>query len=325
MRTLVYVEDHNGEPDDGALGLLSKAAQLGGQAAAVLCGSGVMATAAAVAQFGASRIHVADDPALAAPLSQPRVDVLARLVEEHGFDTVLFKASALTADVAGGLADRLEAGLNWDLVDLELRDGRLIGKRLALQDSILVEVGWRGTPQLALVRPGSFRPIRLGGSPEIERLRVKVQAWSAEAVLVERAREESAGASIEDADIIVAGGRGLGSGESFALLEELAAELGGAVAASLPAVEIGWYPYTALVGQSGKSVSPKLYIACGISGAIQHKMGMQNAGVIVAINKDPDAPIFDFCDLAVVGDLYEIVPRLIELVRESWSRRPSSP
>ena len=316
MRTLVYVEVHEGEPARGALGLLSKAAQLGGEVAAVICGSGLTGIAEAVARFGAPGVYVADDPALEEPLPQPRVDVLARLVEERHIDTVLFEASALSADLAGGLADRLEAGLNWDLVDLELRDGRLVGKRPALQDSVLVEVSWRGVPRLALVRPGSFEAHALEGGGEIEGVSVEVEEWSLRARGLEQVREESKGPSIEGADVIVAGGRGLGDGRSFALLEELAGELGGAVAASLPAVEIGWYPYSALVGQSGKIVSPRLYIACGISGAVQHKMGMQNAGAIVAINKDPNAPIFDFCDLAVVGDLHEIVPRLTELVRE---------
>jgi electron transfer flavoprotein alpha subunit len=133
--------------------------------------------------------------------------------------------------------------------------------------------------------------------------------------LVGQDAEESSGPSIEDADVIVAGGRGLGSPDNFTLAEELAKALGGAVGATRAVVDAGWYPYAAQIGQTGKTVSPKLYVALGISGAIQHKVGMQSSGTIVAINKDANAPIFEFSDLGVVGDVHEIVPRLIELLR----------
>jgi electron transfer flavoprotein alpha subunit len=144
---------------------------------------------------------------------------------------------------------------------------------------------------------------------------VALEDFSTQARMVEQAHEESEGPSIEDADVIVAGGRGLGGPESFALVEALAKALGGAVAATRAVVDAGWYPYATQVGQTGKTVAPKLYVACGISGAIQHKVGMQGSGVVVAINKDPNAPIFEYCDLGVVGDLHEIVPKLTELVQ----------
>jgi electron transfer flavoprotein alpha subunit len=144
---------------------------------------------------------------------------------------------------------------------------------------------------------------------------VSFEDFSTRATLVSQEQEESSGPSIEDADVIVAGGRGLGEPEKFALVEALAKELGGAVAATRAVVDSGWYPYAAQVGQTGKNVAPKLYIAVGISGAIQHKVGMQNASVIISINKDANAPIFEFSDLGVVGDLNEIVPKLTELVR----------
>ena len=144
---------------------------------------------------------------------------------------------------------------------------------------------------------------------------VSLEPHSLLAELVEPAVDEAGGPSIEDADVVVAGGRGLGKPEGFALVEELAEALGGAVAATRAVVDAGWYPYSAQVGQTGKTVSPKLYVAVGISGAIQHKVGMQSSGTIIAINKDPNAPIFDYADLGVVGDLNEIVPRLAELVR----------
>jgi electron transfer flavoprotein alpha subunit len=314
--TLVYVEDHEGEPVKGALGVLSKAAQLGDEVAAVLCGSGVEKLAEEVGRHGAGRVLVADDPALESPLPQPRVDVLAKLVETEGFDTVLFAASVLTADVAAGLAARLDTGLNWDLVDLERQDGKLVGKRPALQDSVILDVGWKREPRIALIRAGTFEPVESGGSAEVTTIPVEVEDWSKQATMLERAHEESEGPSIEEANVIVAGGRGLGKPENFSLAEDLAKALGGAVAATRAVVDAGWYPYASQVGQTGKTVAPKLYIALGISGAIQHKVGMQSSGTIVAINKDPNAPIFEYSDLGVVGDVHEIVPKLTELVRQ---------
>jgi electron transfer flavoprotein alpha subunit len=316
VATLVYVEDHEGEPVKGSLGVLSKAADLGDDVAALLCGAGVEALADQVGRHGAARVLVADDPALEAPLPQPRVDVLAKLVESEGFDTVLFGASVLAADVAAGLAARLDTGLNWDLVDVERRDGKLVGKRPALQDSVLLDVGWKSEPCLALIRSGTFEPVERGGAGEVTKVPVEIEDWSKRAVMLERAHEESQGPSIEDADVIVAGGRGLGKPENFSLVEDLAKALGGAVAATRAVVDAGWYPYATQVGQTGKTVAPKLYIACGISGAIQHKVGMQSSGTIVAINKDPNAPIFEYADLGVVGDVHEIVPKLTELVKQ---------
>jgi electron transfer flavoprotein alpha subunit len=315
MSTLVYVEDHEGEPVKGSLGVLSKAAQLGDDVAAVICGASVEGLAEAAGRHGATRVFVADDPALEAPLPQPRVDVLAKLVEAEGFDTVLFGASVLTADIASALAARLDAGLNWDLIDLEQKDGKLVGKRPALQDSVLLDVGWKSEPRLALIRSGTFEPAESGGSAEVKKVPVEIEDWSKQAVMVEQAHEENEGPSIEDADVIVAGGRGLGKPENFSLVEDLAKALGGAVAATRAVVDAGWYPYASQVGQTGRTVTPKLYIACGISGAIQHKVGMQSSGTIVAINKDPNAPIFEYSDLGVVGDVHEIVPKLTELVK----------
>ena len=316
MPTLVYVEHHDGEPQKASLGVLSKASDLDGDVTAVVCGSGVEPIAEALGRFGAKRVLVADDAALEAPLPQPRVDVLEGVVRDRGFDTVLFAATVLTADVAAGLAARLDAGLNWDLVGLDVEDGRLVGRRAALQDSVLVDVGWKGEPRLALVRTGTFEPVERGGNAEVDRVPVEVAEWSTRTVMREQAHEERAGPSIEEADVIVAGGRGLGSPDKFGLLEDLAKALGGAVAATRAVVDAGWYPYATQVGQTGRTVSPKLYVGCGVSGAIQHKVGMQGSGTIVAINKDPNAPIFEYSDLAVVGDLHEIVPRLAELVRE---------
>ena len=315
MSTLVFLEHHEGELQKDSLGVLGKAAQLGGDVAALIAGSGVEALAAQAGRFGAAKVYLADDPALEAPLPQPRVDVTADLVRRHGFDTVLFGATVLTADVAAGLAARLDAGLNWDLVDLTEEDGKLIGKRPALDDTVYVDVGWKGEPRIALVRTGTFDPVETGGEAELEQLEVMLEDFSTRAKMIEQAHEESEGPSIEDAEVVVAGGRGLGGPENFGLVEELAKALGGAVASTRAVVDAGWYPYATQVGQTGKTVSPRLYIAVGISGAVQHKVGMQGSNMIVAINKDPNAPIFEYADLGVVGDLHEIVPKLTELVR----------
>jgi electron transfer flavoprotein alpha subunit len=316
LSTLVFLEHHGDELLKSSLGVLSKAASLGdGNVAGVVLGSNVRGLAEGAGAFGAAKVYVADDPQLQAPLPQPRVDVLAQLVRDQGIDTVLFANSVLAADVAAGLAARLDSGLNWDLVDLVQEDGKLVGKRPALQDTVYADVGWASEPRLALFRSGSFDPSETGGSAEVEEVAVSLEDFSATARMVDQAHEESSGPSIEDAEIIVAGGRGLGGPDNFTLVEELAKALGGAVGATRAVVDAGWYPYSTQVGQTGKTVSPKLYIACGISGAIQHKVGMQASGVIVAINKDPNAPIFEFSDLGVVGDVHEIVPKLTELVR----------
>jgi electron transfer flavoprotein alpha subunit len=316
MGTLVFLEHHGSELQKGALGVLAKAASLGdGDVTGAIVGSGVKPLAAEAGRFGAAKVYVADDQAFEAPLPQPRVDALEQIVRAGGFETVLFANSVLAADVAAALAARLDAGLNWDLTDIANEDGRLVGKRPALEDSVFVDVGWTSEPRLALFRSGSFDPAESGGEAEVEDVSVELQDFSGQARMLEQAHEEASGPSIEDADVIVAGGRGLGKPENFKLCEDLAAALGGAVAATRAVVDAGWYPYATQVGQTGKTVSPKLYIACGISGAIQHKVGMQGSGVVVAINKDANAPIFEFCDLGVVGDLHEILPKLTELVR----------
>jgi electron transfer flavoprotein alpha subunit len=313
---VVFLEHHEGQLQKGSLGVLSKAATLGEEVAGVVLGPGTKELAAEAGKFGTAKVFVAEAPELEAPLPQPRVDALAQLVGEQDIDTVLFGASVLASDVAAGLAARLDAGLNWDLVDLESKDGLLVGKRPALEDSVYVDVGWTSEPRLALFRPGAFDPAETGGEAEVEELTPSFEEFSMAATMVEQAHEESSGPSIEDADVIVAGGRGLGGPENFSLVEGLAKALGGAVAATRAVVDAGWYPYATQVGQTGKTVAPKLYIACGISGAIQHKVGMQGSGTVVAINKDPNAPIFEFCDLGVVGDLHEIVPKLTELVQQ---------
>jgi electron transfer flavoprotein alpha subunit len=305
-KTLVFLEHHEGVIQKGSLAVLAKAASVG-EAAGVLVGAGVRGLAEGLG----APVYVAEDDRLAAPLPQPRVDVLAKLVPGEGFDTVLFGQSVLAADVAAGLAARLQAGLNWGLVDFDGTQGRAP----QLQDTVVVDVGWTTPVRLGIFRAGALDPAPLDGASEVRDAAVELEDFSTAAEMVEQAHAEQHGPSIEDADVIVAGGRGLGEPEKFGLAEELAKALGGAVGATRAVVDAGWYPYSAQVGQTGKTVAPKLYVALGISGAIQHKVGMQSSNVIVAINKDPNAPIFEFSDLGVVGDLHEIVPKLTELVR----------
>jgi electron transfer flavoprotein alpha subunit len=314
---LVFLEHHGSELQKGSLGVLAKAAQLGGgDVAAVLVGANVKALASEAGTYGAAKVYAAEDAAFEPPLPQSRVDVLAKVVADGGFDTVLFANSVLAADVAAGLAARLDAGLNWDLADIALNDGALVGKRPALQDSVLADVGWKSEPRLALFRSGSFDATPTSvGEPQVEDVQVELSEHSRGAKVIDQQLEESSGPSIEDADIIVAGGRGLGAPDKFTLAEELARALGGAVGATRAVVDAGWYPYAAQIGQTGKTVAPKLYLAAGISGAIQHKVGMQGSENIVAINKDANAPIFEFSDLGVVGDLNKILPKLTEAVK----------
>jgi electron transfer flavoprotein alpha subunit len=189
VSTLVFLEHHEGALEKGSLGLLSKAATLGDDVAGVVLGSGVKDLAAGAGKYGAATVYICDSPELEAPLPQPRVDALARLVSDRGFDTVLFPGSVLAADVAAGLSARLDAGLNWDLVDLARENGNLVGKRPALQDSVYVDVGWKSEPRLALMRSGTFDPKETGGEAEVEEFQADFEDFSLAATMVEQAHE----------------------------------------------------------------------------------------------------------------------------------------
>jgi electron transfer flavoprotein alpha subunit len=318
MKALVFLEQHQGVISRGSLGVLARAAALDGDVAAVLVGDDQLASLAAEAgRYGAITVFTVVD-AHTLPLPGPRIDVLAELVATQGFDTLLFSNSVLAADVAAGLAARLDAGINWDLVDVEERDGALVGQQPMLQDSVLAEVGWRSPQRIALLRPGSFEstPSATRAEPAVEAIVVGFAEHTMAARVTERTLRADEGPSLTDADVIVAGGIGLGSAEGFELAQQLALVLGGAVGATRAAVYKGWYPASAQIGQTGKTVAPKLYVALGISGAVQHKVGMQSSKTIVAINKDPRAPIFEFSDIAIVGDVHTIVPELVELLRK---------
>ena len=322
MRWLVYVEQHGGGFTPGSVGLLSWAARQGGsEVDAVACCPGATQAAEGLGGFGAARVFAADDMRLGRSDAQPHADVLAALLAREEFDLVLFETTILTSAIAAGLAARLECGLNWDLTHLELVDGEILGTRLALGDSVSVKVGWQGSPsRLALLRPNLFAPAPapVAAAGRVEPLTVELEEWSQRIEILARAPyEEEGGRPIEDAEILVAGGCGLRSAVDLGLLAELAAVLGGAVAVTMPLVDRRWYHHSAQVGQTGKTVAPRAYIACGLSGAVQHRVGMQGAEVVVAINTDGAAPIFDHCDLGVVGDLYEVVPALTALLRSN--------
>lgn len=316
-RALVIVDHQAGVVGQGQLGLVAQARAVRETVEALLFGAPSAEAMELLGRCGVSTVHLASSEALNVPVAQPRVEVLIDLLRREEFDVVLLENSSLAADVAAAAAVRLDAGVNWDLAALEMRDGSLVGTRTAVQDTVVVEVGWSGLPALAVFRAGQLGPVP-PAEPLVPTTRdVDVElSPSASAVRVIRGADSAlAMTGLDTADIIVSGGRGLGGPENIALLEDLADVLGGVVGVSMPVVDKGWYPYSHQVGQTGRTVRPKLYIACGISGAMQHRVGMSRSGTIVAINTDPRAPVFGFCDFGVVGDLTEVVPRLAALLR----------
>ncbi len=226
---------------------------------------------------------------------------------------MLFGAGVVSADVAAGLAARLGTGIACETTDIAVDGDSLVATRPALGDTVMVDSGFTGGPGVVLARANAFAPAdSSGGSAPVERIAVTVADWSQKARIVGREQAETGGVDITEAETLVAVGRGMGGPENVPLVEALAKAIGGEVAATRAVVDAGWVPYSMQVGQTGKTVSPKLYIACGVSGAIQHKVGMSNAGTIVAINKDANAPIHEFADVSVIGDALTIIPKLTE-------------
>jgi electron transfer flavoprotein alpha subunit len=269
--------------------------------------------AASLGNWGAAKVHRAKD--VPEGLAQPIVDVMAKVIEDEGYGYALFGGGLLGFEIGAGLTARLGAGVTMEVTQVKVADGKLVAERPILQDSQIADVGYVSEPGIIIGRLNAFDPKESGGSAEVSDVDVELSPWSSRATMVERGEQRGADVNIEDADILVGGGRGLGKKENFDLAEQLAEAMGGAVAATRAVVDAGWYPYAAQIGQTGKTVAPKLYLAAGISGAIQHKVGMQNSENILAINKDPNAPIFEFSDLGVVGDLHKIVPKLTEAIK----------
>jgi electron transfer flavoprotein alpha subunit len=319
---LVFAEQHDGAFTQGSLGLLAEAARLGAslgvQRDAVVCGAGLdEAACAALGGHGATRVWLADDDALASGMPQPAVDAIARVAADGGYTTLLLGASVLASDIAAALSARLDAGLIVDVVELVNENGRIVTRRAGLGDSVYGHCAVPEGTAVIVTRSNTYTPAEpTQAVAEVARATVAVQDWSTAAKVIGHEQADTGGVDISAADTLVAGGRGLGSADGFRLLEALAQALGGEVAATRAVVDSGWYPYAAQVGQTGKTVTPKLYIAAGISGAIQHKVGMQGSGTIIAINKDEHAPIFDYADLAITGDLTTIIPKLTNAITE---------
>jgi electron transfer flavoprotein alpha subunit len=315
---LTYALHYEGEFNKNSLGAVSEAAklakELGSEAHAVVVGDDVTdELAAKLGSYGATKVFRADAPV---GIAQPVVDVMAKLIQDNGYSYALFGGGLLGFEIGAGLAARLSGGVTMEVTAVKVQDGKLVAERPILQDSAIVDVDYVGEPGVIIGRLNAFEIAEGGdGNAEVEKVDVQLSEFSTRATVVQRGEQRGADVNIEDADLLVGGGRGLGKAEGFKLAEDLADALGGAVAATRAVVDAGWYPYAAQIGQTGKTVSPKLYLAVGISGAIQHKVGMQNSENIVAINKDPNAPIFEFSDLGVVGDLNKIVPKLTEAIK----------
>jgi electron transfer flavoprotein alpha subunit len=315
---LVYaLHDDEGNFNKNSLGAISEAAKLagevGGEAAALVVGEIGDEACASLGNYGAAKVYRAKS--VPEGLAQPIVDAMAKVIEEQGISYALFGGGLLGFEIGAGLTARLGAGVTMEVTEVKVQDGKLVAERPILQDSQIADVGYVSEPGIIISRLNAFDAKESGGTAEVVDVEVELSPWSTKAKMVQRGEQRGADVNIEDADILVGGGRGLGAAEGFKIAEELAESMGGAVAATRAVVDAGWYPYAAQIGQTGKTVAPKLYLAAGVSGAIQHKVGMQNSENILAINKDPNAPIFEFSDLGVVGDLHKIVPKLTEAIK----------
>ena len=243
---------------------------------------------------------------------------MAAAIAKGGYSYALFGGGLLGFEIGAGLAARLDAGVAMEVTAVRAEGGELIAERPILGDSAISEIKYRSDVGIIIGRLNAFEVRETGeGDAAVEALDFELSSHARQARMLIRGEQRGADVDIEGADILVAGGRGLGKAEGFKLAEDLAAAFGGnaAVAATRAVVDAGWYPYAAQIGQTGKTVAPKLYLAAGISGAIQHKVGMQGSENIVAINKDSNAPIFEFSDLGVVGDLNKILPKLTEALK----------
>ena len=322
---LIYALHYEGAINKNSLGAVSEgaklAAQLGGEAHAILVGEGVpQELAASLGAYGAKKVLVAEGPE---GLAQPVVDAMGKAIADGGYSYAIFGGGLLGFEIGAGLAARLGAGVAMEVTAVRAENGELIAERPILGDSAISEIKYRSPVGIVIGRLNAFEiaqpdldPTHPAAAP-VEQLSFELSPHASQATMLVRGEQRGADVDIEGADILIAGGRGLGKAEGFELCEELAGAFGNnaAVAATRAVVDAGWYPYAAQIGQTGKTVAPKLYLAAGISGAIQHKVGMQASENIVAINKDSNAPIFEFSDLGIVGDLNKILPKLTEAVK----------
>ncbi len=292
------------------------AESLGGETHALLVGgSAVGSLAPELARFGADTVHVAADDQLADYSPDAYASTVTALVKDGGFHTVVFSASPAGRDLAPRVAARLEVPLASDAIAVELRDGALVVTRPVFAGKAIATVVVDAEPRLVSLRPNVFTPQERAGAGAVQ----KVQPASVDARVKLRERKDTAKGQIDvgEASVVISGGRGMQGPDQWHVLEQLRDAFGGtaALGASRAVVDAGWRPHGEQVGQTGKTVAPSLYIAIGISGAIQHLAGMRTAGTIVAINKDPDAPIFKVADYGIVGDAFEVVPKLADAIR----------
>jgi electron transfer flavoprotein alpha subunit len=317
---LVIAEERDGDLKKVTYEMLGEgkriAEQLGGTVEAAIAGSGVSHLAEPLAHYSADKVYVADSPALA-NYPEGQADVLANIVRRADPAVVLMSASFHGRDPAPRLAAKLGAGLASDCTGFEvLEDGRLRITRPIYAGKAIAKVMEKTRPQMATVRPNVFPVPQPDTARTAEVEQVAAEVGDIRAIVKEVLQTATGRVELTEADIIVSGGRGMGGSENYALIEELADLLSAAVGASRASVDAGWRPHSDQVGQTGKTVSPTLYIACGISGAIQHLAGMKTSKYIVAINKDPEAPIFKVADYGIVADLFKAVPILTEEFRK---------
>ena len=316
---LIYALHYEGAINKNSLGAVCEGArlagELGGEAHVIMLGENIsQELAASLGSYGASKVLVASGPE---GLAQPVVDAMGKAITDGDYGYALFGGGLLGFEIGAGLAARLGAGVAMEVTAVRVEGGELIAERPILGDSAISEIKYRSPVGIVIGRLNAFEARQTGGGDAaVEQLAFELSAHAGQATMLVRGEQRGADVDIEGADILIAGGRGLGKAEGFELCEELAQAFGGnsAVAATRAVVDAGWYPYAAQIGQTGKTVAPKLYLAAGISGAIQHKVGMQSSENIVAINKDANAPIFEFSDLGIVGDLNKILPKLTEAV-----------
>jgi len=316
---LVYALHYEGAFNKNSLGAVSEAArvaaELDGEAHALVLGdSATHELCAQLGRHGAARVFCAGGPE---GLAQPVVDAMAKLFTDHGYAYALFGGGLLGFEIGAGLAARLGVGVAMEVTAVRAQDGRLVAERPILGDSAISVITFKGERGIVIGRLNAFEDSEGGPDAPVHALEVAFEDFSTRARMVSRGEQRGENVDIEGADILVAGGRGLGSADGFELCNELASAFcpGSAVAATRAVVDAGWYPYAGQIGQTGKTVAPKLYVAAGISGAIQHKVGMAASENIIAINKDANAPIFEFSDLGVVGDLNKILPKLTAALR----------
>jgi electron transfer flavoprotein alpha subunit len=305
----VFVEEADGRPSTLGLELLTKARELG-EVAAIYLGEGGDDNFATLGEYGAANVLHADagDRLPSAPLAAAQA---ARAGEDFP-DLVLFGQAYTDRDVAGRLAARLGVGVLSNASDVRVTADGVETDHEIFGGSQIATAAMSGTPHIVVVRPKSFTAEPSGGgAPAVASLDL-ADTGKAEAKVTESHTEEREGPQLGDAAVVVSGGRGLGSAESYELIEKVAKPLGAATGATRAIVDAGWVPYAKQVGQTGKTVKPDIYIAAGISGAMQHLVGMKDSGTIIAINKDPDAPIFSVADLGIVGDVHNVLPKLID-------------